>query len=168
VLKGSKTGVACVLALGLCAPWLLADEITPEAQKKLIVEGAMLHDKGDFDAALAKYREVLAANPSNTEALYETTLTLSAKQDWKRCYEMAEGALAADSPYKALFYTTAGPVRKARPLEAVFMAHVGVVFGRRSGPFKGQTAMARTRRPCLRGNGGERRPAELGYALVPR
>jgi tetratricopeptide (TPR) repeat protein len=108
VLKGVKTGVVCVLALGLCGPRLLAEGMTPEAQKKLIGEGVALHDKGDYAAALAKYREVLAADPRNTEALYETTLTLSAKKDWKRCYETAESALAGDSPYKALFYTNAG------------------------------------------------------------
>lgn len=108
MLKAIKAGVVCVLALGLCAPRLLADGMTPEAQKKLIVEGVMLHDRGDYDAALAKYQQVLAANPGNAEALCEMTLTLSAKKEWKRCYEMAEAALATDSPYKALLYANAG------------------------------------------------------------
>lgn len=109
--KAFEIGGVLLLALGLCGSQALADEMTPEAQKKLIVEGVMLHDKGDYDAALAKYQQVLAANPGNVEALYETTLTLGAKQDWKRCYEMAEGALAADSRYKALLYANAGNCR---------------------------------------------------------
>jgi tetratricopeptide (TPR) repeat protein len=111
VRKAFEIGGILLLALGLCGSRALADEMTPEAQKKLIMEGAMLHDQGNYDAALAKYRQVLAANPGNVEALYETTLTLSAKQDWKRCYELAEGALAAESPYKALLYANAGNCR---------------------------------------------------------
>jgi tetratricopeptide (TPR) repeat protein len=111
VLKEIRTGVVFALALGLCAPRLLAEEMTPEAQRQLIVEGVGLHDKGDYDAALAKYQEVLAANAKNAQALYEMTFTLSAKKDWKRCYEMAEAALAGDTPYRALFYTNAGNCR---------------------------------------------------------
>jgi tetratricopeptide (TPR) repeat protein len=111
VRKAIKTGVVCLLALGLCGARALADEMTPEAQKKLILEGVALHDKGDYDAALAKYQEVLAANPKNAQALYETTFTLSVKKEWKRCYEMAEAALAGDTPYRALFYTNAGNCR---------------------------------------------------------
>lgn len=111
MLKKIKAGVVFVLALGLFGSRALADEMTPEAQKKLIREGVMLHDKGDYEAALAKYREVLAANPRNSEAFCEMTLTLSATKEWKRCYEMAEAGLAADSPYKALLYANAGNCR---------------------------------------------------------
>ncbi len=52
---------------------------TPE-QTALIREGISLHDAKNFDAAIVKYKSVLAENPDSTSALYELALTLLHKR----------------------------------------------------------------------------------------
>jgi tetratricopeptide (TPR) repeat protein len=99
-----------LLALGLAPASLraFAEEMTPEVQIYTIREGVTLHEQGDFDGALAKYREVLAANPKNPTALYEMSFTFAARKDWRACYETAEKALRLESSFRAKIYVTAG------------------------------------------------------------
>jgi tetratricopeptide (TPR) repeat protein len=113
VLTVIKACICVALVVGFGSPRASADEMSPEARKNLILEGVALNDKGDYDGAMAKYREVLAANPHDSQALYEMTFTLSAKKDWKPCYETAESALAFAQEYRALLFTSAGNCRDA-------------------------------------------------------
>jgi tetratricopeptide (TPR) repeat protein len=108
-----KACLFLALVLGPGSLQASAEEMSPEARKQLILDGVALNDKGDYDGALAKYREVLAANPRDSQALYETTFTLSAKKEWKHCYETAEGALSFSSENRASLYTAAGNCRDA-------------------------------------------------------
>jgi tetratricopeptide (TPR) repeat protein len=50
-----------------------------------IREGIALFDQGKFDAAIAKYKEVLAENPKNVHAAYELGLAFAAKNDYAAC-----------------------------------------------------------------------------------
>ncbi|HXU31278.1 MAG TPA: tetratricopeptide repeat protein [Thermoanaerobaculia bacterium] len=99
-----------LLGLVLLAPGFraYAEEMTPEEQIYTIREGVTLHEQGDFDGALAKYRQVLAVNPKNVTALYEMSFTFAARKDWRACYETAEKALRLESPIRPMIYVTAG------------------------------------------------------------
>ena len=48
-------------------------------QDALIREGIALHDKKDFDGAIAKYKHALVDNPDNTFALYELAMSYYSK-----------------------------------------------------------------------------------------
>ena len=69
-------------------PTLTPTEPTVE-QKKLIDEGIRLHDQKQYDAAIKKYKEVLAENPSCDLALYEMALSYYNKKDLKSAVEIA-------------------------------------------------------------------------------
>jgi len=57
-----------------------------------VKEGNALHDRGDFDAAIAKYREALKISPQDGEVMYEIAFSLEAKKDYPAALEMAEAA----------------------------------------------------------------------------
>lgn len=69
-----------LLPLALCAAALAAEKLpkpdhiamppTPE-QSALVKEGIKLHDAGDYEGAIAKYKQALAENPWEVGALYE-------------------------------------------------------------------------------------------------
>jgi tetratricopeptide (TPR) repeat protein len=60
-----------------------------EKEKLLIKEGVALHDRGDYDGAIAKYEEVLKDNPNNVLALYEQSYSYSMKKDYRKSLEIA-------------------------------------------------------------------------------
>lgn len=51
--------------------------------KMLIQEGVALHDAGEYEQAIGKYREALKLNPSSTQATYEMSLTYLAMKDFE-------------------------------------------------------------------------------------
>jgi tetratricopeptide (TPR) repeat protein len=66
--------------------------ITP-AHRALIEQGIALHDKGNFDAAVASYAQVLATEPKAVEAMYELAFSHSSKKDCAKAMAIArEGA----------------------------------------------------------------------------
>jgi tetratricopeptide (TPR) repeat protein len=66
-------------------------EPTPstENQEKLINEGVILHDKGDYDGAIRRYEQVLRENPNNIGAIYEMAYSYFMKKDYRKSLEMA-------------------------------------------------------------------------------
>ena len=58
------------LALAQGPPTRVPATTTTE-QDALLRAGIDLHDKGEFDAAIAKYQDVLAKSPANVTALFE-------------------------------------------------------------------------------------------------
>jgi tetratricopeptide (TPR) repeat protein len=51
--------------------------------KQLIQEGVALHDHGEYEKAIEKYREALKLNPSTVQATYEMSLTYLAMKDFE-------------------------------------------------------------------------------------
>jgi tetratricopeptide (TPR) repeat protein len=93
---------------------LSAPKLTPvpttESQTARIREGAALHDKGDFDAAISKYQEVLKENPDNVVAIYELTFAYYAKKDYAKALEHAYRGAQYKSNQLGGFYTVIGNV----------------------------------------------------------
>jgi len=79
-----------------------------EGQKAMIKEGIASHDKGEYDAAIRKYEEVLGENPSNVEAMYELSYTLGAKKDYQKSLETARKGTQYKSDLLGQFYLVIG------------------------------------------------------------
>ncbi|MFN7975494.1 MAG: tetratricopeptide repeat protein [Acidobacteriota bacterium] len=80
-------------AMTVCAfviPALAAEEIP---QKEQLQKGVELHEKGDFDGAIAVYKAVLKENPKNVVAFYEMALTYESKGDQAQCIATVDAAL---------------------------------------------------------------------------
>lgn len=76
------------LAQNLEKPTLTPKPST-EAQKKLIDEGIALHDQKLYDDAIKRYEKVLAENPDNNIALYETAFSFYEKKDFENSLKYA-------------------------------------------------------------------------------
>jgi len=61
-----------------------------EKAKALVNEGVTLHDKGDYEAAIKKYDEAIAEDPSSVEAYYEKSFTLYAMKKLEECIEVSK------------------------------------------------------------------------------
>jgi len=75
-----KKLIILLLAFALVNPSFSQDDVNA-----LIEEGIQLHDKGEYEAAIAKYNQVLKNNPSNTRALYEKSYTLMLMKKYEEC-----------------------------------------------------------------------------------
>jgi tetratricopeptide (TPR) repeat protein len=60
-----------------------------QEQQRLIREGVALHDQGDFDGAIARYRQVLDANPDEVYAMQELGFTYFTKKDYENALATA-------------------------------------------------------------------------------
>ncbi|MEO5930511.1 MAG: tetratricopeptide repeat protein [Candidatus Kapaibacterium sp.] len=103
-----------VTALLLVSPAerAIAQKKTPvpstEEQARLIDQGTAMHDNQDFEGAIEKYRQVLAANPDNVDALYELSYAQLEKGDYAAAIESAEHGIIYKSELLPLFYITLG------------------------------------------------------------
>jgi Flp pilus assembly protein TadD len=79
-----------------------------EKEKSIIKEGIALHDRGDYDGAIAKYEEVLKDNPDNVLALYEQSYSLFLKKDYRKSLEKAYKGAQYKSDNLIMFYVTIG------------------------------------------------------------
>lgn len=103
----------CTLVLLLFASSLAAQKIekptltpkpaTPQ-ETEIIRQGIDLHDKKDFDGAIAKYKQVIATNPDNTLALYELALSYYTKGDKTNAIETAVKGSKYRSDELPMFY----------------------------------------------------------------
>lgn len=91
-----------LLLFALAVP-LLAQEPDPRIQ-----EGIALHDAGRYDQAIAKYKAVLADNPSDTFASYELALTYQQKGDYAQCLATVEPLAEKEGRLQAAILTTLG------------------------------------------------------------
>ena len=79
-----------------------------ESQTALIKEGVALHDRGDYDGAIAKYEQVLRENPASVLALYELAFSYEMKKDYQKSLETASKGAQYKSDLVAEFYVRIG------------------------------------------------------------
>lgn len=77
-------------------------------QVLLIQEGVAQHDRGNYDAAIKMYEEVLVENPNNVEALYELSFSYSMKKDYRKSLEAAYKGARYKSDLLGGFYMQIG------------------------------------------------------------
>jgi tetratricopeptide (TPR) repeat protein len=65
----------------------------PEAAQKLIDEGVDLHDKGEYDRAIASYDQALSLDKDNLTALTEKSLSLNAQNKFEQAVATCRLAL---------------------------------------------------------------------------
>lgn len=61
-----------------------------EKAKKLVDEGIVLHDKGDYENALKKYEEAIAEDPAYIDPVYEKGLTLYTMKKYDESIELSK------------------------------------------------------------------------------
>lgn len=111
------------------APTRTPAEMTPEAEAA-IRAGVDLHDKGEFDAAMAKYREVLASSPGNVVALFELAYSQVAKREFDQAIETARTGAAYRSELLPMFYDVLASAldSKGQPQQAIDAYRRGLTF----------------------------------------
>lgn len=92
-----------VAALAQGAPTRVPAATTTE-QEALLRAGIDLHDKGEFDGAIAKYQEVLAKSPTNVTALFELAYSYLSKKDYDRSFATARSGAEFKSELLPMFY----------------------------------------------------------------
>lgn len=112
----TRIALACLLLLLAQNAFaqLSAPKLTPApstaSQTATLREGVALHEKGDFDAAIAKYQEVLKENPDNVLALYEMAYAYYAKKESAKALETAYSAARYKSEHLGATYTLIGNI----------------------------------------------------------
>lgn len=96
------------LALGQVDPPRLVPTPSTGQQTLLIRDGVKQHDRGNYDAAIKRYEEVLAENPDNVEALYEMSFSYSMKNEHRKSLEVAYKGAMYKSDMLPLFYLQIG------------------------------------------------------------
>lgn len=116
-----------VFAQQVSKPTLISTEPTA-AQKQLINEGAKLHDRGLYADAIASYDKVLAENPTCIMAIYEKTLSLYYKKDFKQMLDLAYEGIKYKSNEIPLFYGLIANVYddEGKPQKAVELYRQGI------------------------------------------
>ncbi|MEQ1726898.1 MAG: tetratricopeptide repeat protein [Vicinamibacterales bacterium] len=77
---------------------------TTTEQESLLRAGIDLHDKGEFDGAIAKYQEVLAKSPANVTALFELAFSYLSKKDYDKSLATARTGAEFKSDLLPMFY----------------------------------------------------------------
>lgn len=106
----SKYGTLAIAALVVSTAAFGTDspgDLT-EKHRQLIREGIALHEQGKFDAAIEKYKAVLAEDPANVNALYEAGYASMMKGDAQWCIRYATAGLKQPSNLEGDLYSTLG------------------------------------------------------------
>ncbi len=98
VLLASPTAL---LAQG--APTRVPATTTTE-QEAVLRAGIELHDKGEFDGAIATYQQVLAKSPANVTALFELAFSYLSKKDYDKSFATARTGAEFKSELLPMFY----------------------------------------------------------------
>ena len=95
---------------------------TPELDN-LLEEGIRLHDAGDFNGAIAKYDEMLEAEPENFGAQAEKSMSQFMARDYEKCIDLCEHIIKIHKEEESLYlvYTTLGNAldNAGKPQEAI-------------------------------------------------
>ena len=79
-----------------------------DSQRQVIREGVALHDRGDYDGAIAKYEQVLRESPDNDLALYEMAYSYQMKKDYRKSLDLAYKGAQYKSNELTGFYVLIG------------------------------------------------------------
>jgi tetratricopeptide (TPR) repeat protein len=109
---------------------LLDPQPSTPLQDSLVRSGVALHDQGKYDEAIAIYREALAENPSNTEALFEISYSCFTKNDLDEALRWATEGTRYHSKHLPLFYLNIGNVldNQGKPDEAIEAFNKGIIL----------------------------------------
>lgn len=112
----SKTIVFLFITF-LLTPYLNAQT----ALESLVKEGIELHNKGDFDGAIAKYEEALKIDKKSDLVFYEIAYAYFAKQDLESAIKFSDKALKQKGDYAKSAYNIKGSAldNLGKPEEAV-------------------------------------------------
>jgi tetratricopeptide (TPR) repeat protein len=78
------------------------------AEAATIEAGAALHDQGKFEAAIAKYEEVLKLSPDNMTALYELAYSFAGNKEFEKSLAAASRGAEYQSDLLPMFYNLIG------------------------------------------------------------
>src|SRR3954470_14811668 len=111
------------------APSRVPSKSTPE-QEAIIRAGIELHDKGEYDAAITKYQQVLAQSPSDVTAMFEIAFSYLSKRDFDKSFETAKKGAEFKSELLPIFYDLMASPRnsKGQPQPAVDMYKRGITL----------------------------------------
>jgi len=133
-----RTLSTCVLAALLLAPLPARAQGAPTRQpsattaehESIIRAGIELHDKGQYDAAIAKYQEVLTASPADVTALFEMAFSYLSKRDFDKSFELAKRGAEFKSDLLPMFYDVMASSldSKGQPQQAVEMYRKGIAL----------------------------------------
>lgn len=115
------------------APSKSPSATTPELEA-LIRAGVELHDKGQYDQAIAKYQEALAKSPADVNAMFEMAFSYMANKDFDKSLAMAKRGAEFKSELLPMFYDVMASSleSKGQPTEAVTMYKRGIALAPKS------------------------------------
>ena len=92
--------------------FIVTTAFSQDEAKTLIQEGIELHDKGDFEGAIAKYDAALKIEPFNGKALYEKSYSLMEIKKYVEAAEILKTILkeSKEPEYRKLSYVNYGTV----------------------------------------------------------
>jgi tetratricopeptide (TPR) repeat protein len=97
-----------LLLLGLALAPAAFAQTTLRPARELIEEGVRLYDAGKYDEAMARYQQVLAAEPANATALGELALTYNALDHNAEAAAICEKLVKANPSGSEAVYVTYG------------------------------------------------------------
>jgi len=111
------------------APTRVPATTTPE-QEEIIRAGVELHDKGQYDGAIAKYQEVLETSSTDVTALFELAFSYLSKRDFDKSFETAKKGAEFKSELLPMFYDLMASSLDSRgqPQQAIEMYKRGIAL----------------------------------------
>jgi Tfp pilus assembly protein PilF len=127
VLTGATLAPSVAHAQG--QPTRVPAESTAE-QEAVLRAGVELHDKGQYDEAIAKYQTVLGSSPTNVSALFELSFSYLAQREYDKSFETAQKGAEFKSELLPMFYDMMASSldSNGKPQDAVDMYRKGIAL----------------------------------------
>lgn len=118
-----------IAAFAQAAPTRVAANPTPE-QEAVLREAIDLHDKGEFDQAIAKYKSILATSPTTVAVMYELAYSYLGKKDFAQALTTARTGAEFKSDLLPMFYDIMASSLdgQGKPDQAVEMYRKGIAI----------------------------------------
>ena len=96
-MKKSIAIILCIASTVLFAAPNTAKKNNDEVVKDLVDQGVQFHEQGQFDEAIAKYKQAEKKAPKNSLVKYEMAFTYHAKRDLDKALSYAKAAAKLDT-----------------------------------------------------------------------